>query len=327
MKLLIIITIMISVFVGNHPTSAEKVINLFEESQLIILGETHRIQQEYDFVQQLLLKTPEADVDLFAMELLDFRQQHLIDSFLNKPVFKRAMANEIIFRSKPDWVYKEFTELLYICWKVKQRNDNFKLIALGYKLNYHHKNPEHLGDKDSIMYKNISKYLGNHKALILVGANHAFTKFHQQTPGGRKIIRFGNLLHEKFEKIVSIRLNPIFKDCHNNFCINPLAKHPTRLFLSETDSVLASTRINNLSITGCNSITLSELYDGYFFTADIKTMNTATVDTSFYSSNRNRITGFFGQPLDSLNQYNDYIQKHGKLLDEIKSILRNVDYN
>ena len=75
MKLFIIISFIISSFGGNRPTLAEKVIGLFKENKVVVLGETHRIQQEYDFVKQLLVKTPAAEVDLFAMELLDFRQQ------------------------------------------------------------------------------------------------------------------------------------------------------------------------------------------------------------------------------------------------------------
>jgi hypothetical protein len=201
---------------------------------------------------------------------------------------------------------------------------------LGYKLDYQKIDPEYLGDKDSIMAQNVKKNLiGGDKILIVVGSNHAFTKFQQTTIGGAKLTRLGNFLNGNFGyNVSSINMSFLFKKCNFKYCLNPLIDLIDTFpkFISAREVLIRDIAIDSLVIAGCRTIELKKLYDGYIVFNPMDSLQLVRLDKEFYKTKKEMLTHFFEEEINPENKLEDYFNKHIMQEKKLYTIIQNSEY-
>ncbi len=175
---------------GKPP--ADFVLGLFDKHDVVVLGEQHTIRHDPLFVQELLGRLHEAEVDVFAMEFARRSDQTLIDSLMAAPEWDEDLAREIQFRMFMPWGYREYLDILKAAWRVNGDGHPLRLIGVNNTLDYSHFESEADWNDDEIW----KRVLGNQteadwaeavlaqvrageKVLVYSGINHAFTGFRQ----------------------------------------------------------------------------------------------------------------------------------------------------
>jgi len=206
-------------FYKEKKTDNRDAINYFlhkyDNYDIIILGEHHRVQSELDFTNELLPYLYKYGVKTFAFEFLSQDSQDKLKVFMHKDTFDYILLNNII-SYKPRWYIKEYEQLLYSLWQLN-KNKDIRIIACDASEN------DSFLDRDSLMAINIlSEYKkSEEKILVYCGRNHSFTDFYQYAGKGDSIMRMGNILFEKYPKSVfNINFFPaIVLDTSNIYCI------------------------------------------------------------------------------------------------------------
>ncbi|MDX9798003.1 MAG: hypothetical protein RBT05_04040 [Bacteroidales bacterium] len=191
------------------------ILNKFDNYDIIILGENHRVKSELDFTNKLLPYLYNYGVKTFAFEFLSQESQDKIDQLLIKDTFDNELLNNII-SYKPRWYIKEYKQLIYCLWQLNKRKDISIIACDGSENNSS-------VDRDSLMAKNILANYQKTKERIFVycGRNHSFTDFYQYRGKEEKIKRMGNILYERNPKqVYNINFFPtIVLDTSNTYCI------------------------------------------------------------------------------------------------------------
>jgi len=178
----------------------------YQTYDIVILGESHWIKDEVNFLKHNIPLLYNAGVRCFAFEFLAFTAQDNIDKLINSDKFSKSLRDSIISETSI-WFIIEYMDILYVLWKLNKSNEE-KIKVLG--LNYPEKFQITI-DRDSTMAKNIIKHYTetNEKMLIYCGANHGFTKFKMCNSDG-DFMRMGNIVYEQFpDKVTNIRFFPL----------------------------------------------------------------------------------------------------------------------
>ncbi len=103
---------------GREPN--DYVVGLFEERDVVFLGEKHRIRHDVLFVQSLLAPLHAAGVRTLATEFARHEDQPLIDSLLTAPAWDEGLAREIVFRQHIWWGYREYVDIFRKAWALNR---------------------------------------------------------------------------------------------------------------------------------------------------------------------------------------------------------------
>jgi hypothetical protein len=175
---------------GRPP--ADYVLELFEDHDVVVLGENHLIRHDVELVHQLLERLHEVDVNVFAMEFARRSDQARIDSLLSAADWDETTAREIIFRMFMPWGLREYVDILKIAWQVKREGCELRVIGVNNTLDYSHFQKEAdwnddevwklvLGDQTEADWAAaiLEEVDMGEKVLVYSGINHAFTGFKQ----------------------------------------------------------------------------------------------------------------------------------------------------
>jgi hypothetical protein len=200
----------------------EYVLSRFKDHDYVFIGEIHYLHRDADLILHLIPALYDHGIYTLGIEFADHRDQHLVDSLLALPVFDRALARKIFFRSDPVWAFKEYIDIYRVAWEVNHAAGpgapRFRVVNLAA-----HFDPCKKGgawkdvDPDRYMAGVIfSEILPvAKKALIYSGSHHAFTRYHQpsysfqkDTLWGLSDNRMGNIVYDSLgNRVFNIFLN------------------------------------------------------------------------------------------------------------------------
>jgi hypothetical protein len=175
---------------------AEYICRKFRESDVVMLGELHRIQHDPIFVQSLLPELYRHGVYRLGFEFSNLEDQDNIDRLLSAPAYDEAAAIRILRNlGSGMFPWKEYLDIYRAAWELNAalppESPPFRVIALmplvdGEKLNTGTA-AERAMEKyrmtmgDSVMAAVIEReaFGKGMKMLVYCGENHGFTRFRQ----------------------------------------------------------------------------------------------------------------------------------------------------
>ena len=222
-------------YVQNNFISPEDyIIEKFENHDVVILGEMHRIKHDPELVQKVIPLLHKNGIYTVAIEFALYEDQPLIDTLITAPEYDEALAREINLKALLSiglGGYQEYCDIFKAAWKVnaalpkgakKMRilglNDTLDWSILktqedknNYELRrqiFKSASEKHWADriKTEVLEK-------GEKALCYCGMHHAFSKYKQPIADNGKFIRFvedrfGNYLYAEIKnKVVTIALH------------------------------------------------------------------------------------------------------------------------
>jgi hypothetical protein len=182
------------------------ILALFDDHDVVLLGEYHRIRHDAEFVQALLPQLAGAGVTVFATEFARRTDQPLIDSLLAAPDWDEPLAREIQFRMFMPWGYREYIDIFRAAWEVVQRGGDLRVIGVNNTLDYSRIESEEDWNDDAVWERVtggqteadwaravLDAVDAGQKVLVYCGYHHAFTGFRQPRVAEGRFREFGRL--------------------------------------------------------------------------------------------------------------------------------------
>lgn len=191
----------IDVIAHDGLAPAEYLTRLFEEHQVVFVGEHAPSRQAGELFQELVPALQAAGVWCLGIEFACVDDQPLLDALMRGPRFDESLARSALFRwgLRHHFAYREYLDVLRAAWEVNQVRDEqapmFRVIALDYDIDVDAvtdtadlRSPyawEHLRPRGSaarhmsevIMREFVDR---GHRALILCRTQHAVTRLRRR---------------------------------------------------------------------------------------------------------------------------------------------------
>lgn len=206
---------------GQPPV--DYVVDLFEDHDVVFLGEQHRVKHDPLLVQSLLEPLHEAGVNVLATEFGRREDQPLIDSLLQLPRWDEELARRIVFQMYPLWGYREYVDVYRAAWEVNhgagQDGQAFEVLGINDSPEWSHVQTEE-DRSDSKVLRKVWEDSGEDlwaevildavaegkKALVYCGIHHGFTEYRQPVVVDGEFVRFdpnkrcGNYVYDALGK-------------------------------------------------------------------------------------------------------------------------------
>jgi hypothetical protein len=244
----------------------EYIASKYQNYDIVILGECHRLENELSFLKKNIPLLYEKGIRCFAFEFLAFTAQDKIDKLIAADKFSKPLRDSVI-SEKPRWFLKEYMDILYVLWKLnKSSKKKIKVLGLDLPLSY----PNYQSiDKDSVMAANVIKYYSKTKGKMLIycGANHGFTKWYMYSPGGEIAVRMGNIVYQKFpDKITNIYIFPmIYEDENENYYVISYKNKKSVFGMDLKNSPVSQITAGSYYFQKCADYSWGNFYDGAIF--------------------------------------------------------------
>jgi hypothetical protein len=282
------------------------VLNAFDSSDVVFIGENHFISQHVTFVSELIPTLHQNGINTLYSEFISIEYTPLIDSLITAPEFDEQLAKNLLMLNLWDWPYKEYMELYRSAWKVNQQDTTsiqFKIIGLDKAHDYSViEAPEDWynlekrkaffvewedGWANRIIERTNSS---GEKALVYCGLNHALTYYTQPMTKDGEFYQFANrdrvgqYVYEALGNrctFLSFHIPWDSKDGYDEISVNPLNGKIDSLIreLPSSQKVFGfNTRQSSLGSVidtagfysnGYENFSLSTLCDGYLAIAPI----------------------------------------------------------
>jgi len=193
---------------NNHVLPENYVIDKFADHDVVILGESHRIKHDAEFVQNLIPLLYDNGIYYLGSEFARRADQPLIDSLLEGDVYDEHLARYISFLSFVHWGYQEYVDIFKAAWQLNHRLDDqsrrFRILGIADSPDWSHlesnadrNNAEVMqkvrhGEGEHLWAGHIldSVVSKNEKILVYCGMHHAFSKYKQPIVIDGELIRY-----------------------------------------------------------------------------------------------------------------------------------------
>ncbi|MEZ4655547.1 MAG: hypothetical protein R3E12_18660 [Candidatus Eisenbacteria bacterium] len=217
-------------FTAHGSPPEEYLLGLFEDHDVVILGEQHRILHDVALVQKLIPRLPSASVSRFATEFATRRDQTMVDSLVFGEDWDEQLGRSILFRQFVAWGFREYVDILKAVWQSNAQygsaDSSIQVIAVNNTMDYSHFRSEADWNDDEVWNRVFGDqteadwaapilkavHEGN-KVLVHCGIHHGFTSYRQPMVENGEFIRFGrmrmgNVLHDSLgTRVVTVYLH------------------------------------------------------------------------------------------------------------------------
>jgi hypothetical protein len=284
-------------------TPEDYVIGLFEDHDIVMLGEFPKIKQQVQLASRLVPRLYQAGVRNMGFEYMLYENQARLDRLITAAEFDQAEAERLFFDFVVLWGFEDYLEVVRAAWRVnKDRSPGstpFRLVGLNVRRNWEHiqsqedvEDPEVIkkvlaeGIPDLFMADVIQKEFVDRgqKALVYVNLQNAFTRYRNKAyeqnaeeKGLEEVRRAGNIVYDRIgERVVTVALHAPWPDRETLSQVNyPVGGVIDRLMFGlprESRSVgfdVRATAFAGLEVTseiyrtGYDSLTFGDMVDGY----------------------------------------------------------------
>ncbi|MBN2070140.1 MAG: ChaN family lipoprotein [Candidatus Krumholzibacteriota bacterium] len=293
-------------FAANGRAPGDYVSGLFNDHDVVLLGEMHRFKHDELFVQKLIPRLHAEGVNLLATEFARRTDQALLDSLVLASRWDEDLGREILFEGFMPWGFREYLDIFRTAWKVNSERPAgrppFRVIGVNNTLKYEHfkseadwNDPEVwklvAGDQTEADWALpvIEAVRSGEKVLVHCGIHHAFTGFRQPVVVDGRFERFsqgrfGNHIREAIgERAVTVALHAPWSSAagYNSEYVHPANGRIDAFMLSrgggpfEMGFDVAGSPLGDLPIGnavyghGYDPFTLSTFCDGYIYTKPV----------------------------------------------------------
>ncbi len=173
-----------SFIAAYHETPQAYILNTFKEHDIVFLGEFSLIQQQLQFLRDLIPLLHESGIHNLGIEYALHEDQPLIDSLLTSNIYDASLAQRLLFRHSPLWGYEEYADLFRVAWELNRNREQgskpFRIVGLNVNALADEATPRadsiapHELMASVIMDEFVDK---DEQALIFSGFHHAFTEY------------------------------------------------------------------------------------------------------------------------------------------------------
>lgn len=277
----------------------EYIIHSFESNDVILLGESHLVKQNLEFVQSLIPELYKNGIYNLGMEFGSYEDQCTLDSLVTASVYDEQLAEVLMFNYNTTWGYKEYIDIYRVAWELNhalpEEAPKFRIVNLSYCFNW-----EGFTDRTSISMKKVfskgppDKFRADviefevldkdQKILALVGTPHAFTRYRSLDSASNATNYslfdnkwLGNILFDKYpDRVFSIMLHQaVYSEVHGSWRMTSPGNNLIEQLMNQNNFQPIGFDLNRSPIgeisddsyysLGYKNFTLDQLFDGYIF--------------------------------------------------------------
>lgn len=210
----------------NYLTPEDYILSKFDNHNIVIIGEYHRIKHDVILIQNLIPELYKAGIYNVAIEFALYEDQNLIDKLITAKEYDQELAQKInlnAFLSMGLGGFKEYIDIFKTVWELNQslprKSKKMRIIGINDKLNWSYIKTEddrHNHELRKRVFENFSEQNWadrvkkevidkGEKVLCYCGMHHAFSKYHQPYVNEKGLYitsnanRFGNYLYNYFK--------------------------------------------------------------------------------------------------------------------------------
>lgn len=335
---------------GKEPV--DYVLSKFEQFDIVLLGEMHRVKQQLEVYHKLIPRLPERGITTIVYEFARREDQALLDELLAKSHFDVQLAKTIMIKQEAFWGFQEYLGIFRLIWEVNKKlpsDSKIRLLGLNDPINWklynhivqHEQRKPNAAEIDEIWKDCGEQYWadllgsfynpGQTKILGIMGSHHALTKYREpeyKPEGDRKIftgfttMRFGNHLHERYGK-------KVFNICFHDPWLSKLESqkpqppaggiieeiicpHYQEIGFDLLGSPWGDLKDDSFYALGYADFRLKDFFDGMIYTGRLQDLQSVTPIPDFIDAN-------------NIVLFRDYVPfnlEADKSMDEINAIIR-----
>ena len=285
------------------------VLSKFDNHDYVFLGEFHRIRHDLELYRKLIPRLYERGVYTLGFEFGCHEMQEQADSLVVAPEFDRKLAQSLLFRTNPGFNYKEYIDIYETVWQVNQDLQEgqrpFRIVGLteSFVPCGQVESPWQELDTDAYMAQAILKDIvaREKKALIIMGVNHAVTKYRFPSYDRKKdslkgyFKRSGNYVYEVVgDRAITIYLNAVWPAPDFEHYVRPaqgavdsvfeLMGKPHLGFDVKNGPFAGLPGGNTFYGYGQQHFTLGDFCDGYVYQGPFTEAGNISAEPGFYNS-------------------------------------------
>jgi len=186
-------------YIEQHDQSPEDyVISKFQDHDIVLLGERHRLKHDVALVHSLIPRLYRAGVYNLGIEFANYADQQDIHRLVTGDTYDEDLARQIQFNQWPFWGFQDYIDIFKVAWELNSdlptETRPFRIIGLNARSDWSHVwTPEQREDRevmkrvwaegysDEFMARVVQQEFidRGEKALLYMGANHAYTRYRQ----------------------------------------------------------------------------------------------------------------------------------------------------
>ena len=298
---------------GQPP--ADYILAEFQEHDVVLLGELHRIRHDPLFVQELIPLLYNSGIRVLGFEFVYTEDQPDVDRLLSGEAYDEKLAIDILRRPGGIWPYQEYLDVLKAAWRVNSNlppdAEPFRLAGLGPRVDFEKlrfgtdeersEQRRRLSSGDSVYAAVIERESleRGEKMLVYLGRHHAFSRFEQPNVnsnyefiGSFSQRRAGQRLRVKYpDRVTTVMLHSPFWSPSYRTWILPFGGVVDQVYAEHRDPVGFDVEvspfagaIDSLSMyaLGHGQITLSDFCDGYIIIDSMASYRAVTMVPSWF---------------------------------------------
>ena len=215
----------------NAQSPTDYVIEKFKAHDLVMLGESHQIQEDCDFIASLIEPLYHgAGVRYLGMEIVKEKRNRELEHLLTAPAYDSARVTAIFREDYFYWGFQEYLDILRAVWAFNQTlvkgEAPFRIVGFQPDIDVYRtdcgtllqKLPEfpRLLKIEDLYAAPLEDLLDKHeKVLVQVGVHHSFLKYRAPKVINGKMLgeftreRMGHILYSKYgDRVFQIALHP-----------------------------------------------------------------------------------------------------------------------
>ncbi len=305
----------------HRQTPADYVVSKFEDRDVVILGEFHRIKENVELIQELIPRCYGRGIHVLATEFARREDQHMIDSLLSGSSYHESLAQQITFNQFAFWGFQEYVDIFKAAWQLNSQLPDslpkFRILGMNDSPDWSHVESNDDRDNSDIMKKvwqgggedKWAKVVTDavaqgEKVLVYCGIHHGFTSYKQPIVNNGKFVRFedtrmGNYVKSALgDRVMTVYLHAIWppKTGYGGIYVYAADGQIDALF-ADLDSThypvgfdLQNSPFGKLSgktsvySQGYENFTLSDFADGWIFQGPISKYSGVTPIENFINS-------------------------------------------
>ena len=289
---------------------ADYVLEKFEDHDVVLLGELHRIRHDPLFVQELIPALYSRGIRVLGFEFVYTEDQADVDRLLAGAAYDEKLAIDILRRPGGIWPYQEYLDVLKAAWRLNSNlppdAEPFRLAGLAPRIDFEkirfgtdgerREERHRLNSGDSIYAAVIERESleRGKKMLVYLGRHHAFSRFQHpnldnnyEFTGSFAQRRAGQRLRAKYpDRVTTVMLHSPFWSPSYGTWILPFggvvdqvyAEHRSPVGFDVQGSPFAgATDSLSMYALGHGRITLADFCDGYIVIDSLANYREATL--------------------------------------------------
>ena len=197
-----------SYLMSHFQTPEDYVLSRFEEHDVVLIGEMHRIRHDVELVQRLIPLLHDRGIHALGTEFARRVDQPLVDSLLSLPEWDEELGRTILLRQFVAWGFREYLDVMKAAWALNRSLPEdarqFRILALNNAPDWSQVRTQadredpavrrkvwH-GETEEDWARPVLDYVARgEKILLHTGLHHAFTHYRQPVVQNGEFVRFG----------------------------------------------------------------------------------------------------------------------------------------